>query len=136
MSSNYNNYEQILCEWLANFVDTDEEGNPLIFRNTAPTLEEIEAFGSKVYCVFTVFEGDFGRQTAQPISLFSYGSQQRVFDKKELLSQALLNNAVVIHGRNIIVKFTSGNPFVQDRVDADENIKGYYVNILSTVYKL
>ena len=136
MSSNYNNYEQILCEWLANFVDTDEEGNPLIFRNTAPTLEEIEALGNKVYCVFTVFEGAFGQQTVQPISLFSYGSQQRVFDKKELLSQALLNNAVVIHGRNIIVKFTSGNPFVQDRVDADENIKGYYVNILSTVYKL
>lgn len=134
--SNFNNYEQILCEWLANFVDTDADGNPLIFRNTAPTLEEVEAFGDKVYCVYTVFEGSFGQQTAQPITLYSYGSQRKVFEKKEAISQALLNNAVVISGQNIKVKFTSGNPFIQDRTDADENIKGYYVNIVATVYKL
>ena len=134
--SEFNNYEQILCEWLANFVDKNEEGNPLVFRNNPPTLEEVEAFGNKVYCVYTLFEGGFGQQTAQPISLFSYGSQKNVFDKKELLSQALLNNAVVISGQNIKVKFTSGNPFVQDRTDADENIKGYYVNIVATVYKV
>ena len=134
--SNFNNYEQILCEWLANFVDTDDDGNPLIFRNTAPTLEEVEAFGSKVYCVYTVFEGGFGQQTAQPITLYSYGSQKNVFDKKELLSKALLNNAVLISGDKIKVKFTSGSPFVQDKTDADENIKGYYVNIVATVYKV
>lgn len=134
--SNHNNYEQILYEWLSHFVDTNADGNPLVFRNTAPTLEEVEAFGNKVYCVYTVFEGGFGQQTAQPISLYSYGSQARVFEKKELLSQALLNNAVVISGNNIKVKFTSGNPFVQDRTDADENIKGYYVNIVATVYKV
>ena len=86
--------------------------------------------------MYTVFEGGFGQQTAQPISLYSYGSQARVFEKKELLSQALLNNAVVISGNNIKVKFTSGNPFVQDRTDADENIKGNYVNIVATVYKV
>ena len=40
--SNYNNYEQILCEWLANFVDKDKDGYSLVFRNTAPTIEEIE----------------------------------------------------------------------------------------------
>lgn len=134
--SNYNNYEQILCEWLAQFVDTNADGNALIFRNTAPTLEEVESFGDKVYCVYTVFEGGFGQQTAQPITLYSYGSQQKVFAKKELLSQALLNNAVLISGQNIKVKFTSGNPFVQDKTDADENIKGYYVNIVATVYKV
>jgi hypothetical protein len=134
--SNFNNYEQILCEWLANFVDTDADGNPLIFRNTAPTLEEVEAFGDKVYCVYTVFEGSFGQQTAQPITLYSYGSQRKVFEKKEAISQALLNNAVVISGQNIKVKFTSGSPFVQDKTDADENIKGYYVNIVATVYKV
>ena len=136
MISTHNNYEQILCEWLANFVDTNEDGNPLIFRNTAPTLEEVEAFGDKVYCVYTVFEGSFGQQTAQPITLYSYGSQRKVFEKKEAVSQALLNNAVVISGENIKVKFTSGSPFVQDRTDADENIKGYYVNIVATVYKV
>ena len=136
MISQYNNYEQILYEWLAQFVDVNADGNPLIFRNDAPTLEEVEAFGDKVYCVYTVFEGGFGQQTAQPISLFSYGSRQKVFNKKELLSQALLNNAVVISGNNIKVKFTSGSPFVQDRTDADENIKGYYINIVATVYKI
>jgi hypothetical protein len=136
MISQYNNYEQILCEWLAQFVDTNADGNPLIFRNTAPTLEEVEDFGDKVYCVYTVFEGGFGQQTAQPITLYSYGSQQKVFTKKELLSKALLNNAVLISGQNIKVKFTSGSPFVQDRTDADENIKGYYVNIVATVYKV
>lgn len=136
MISTHNNYEQILCEWLANFVDTNEDGNPLIFRNTAPTLEEVEAFGDKVYCVYTVFEGSFGQQTAQPITLYSYGSQRKVFEKKEAVSQALLNNAVVISGQNIKVKFTSGSPFVQDKTDADENIKGYYVNIVATVYKV
>lgn len=134
--SSYNNYEQILCEWLANFVDVNADGNPLVFRNDAPTLEEVEAFGDKVYCVYTVFEGGFGQQVAQPISLFSYGSRQKVFNKKELLSQALLNNAVVINGNNIKVKFTSGSPFVQDRTDADASIKGYYVNIVATVYKV
>lgn len=134
--SSFNNYEQILCEWLANFVDTDADGNPLVFRNNAPTLEEIEVLGSKVYCVYTVFEGGFGQQTAQPITLYSYGSQKKVFDKKELLSKALLNNTVVISGDKIKVKFTSGSPFVQDRTDADENIKGYYVNIVATVYKV
>lgn len=136
MISTHNNYEQILCEWLANFVDTNEDGNPLIFRNTAPTLEEVEAFGDKVYCVYTVFEGSFGQQTAQPITLYSYGSQRKVFEKKEAVSQSLLNNAVVISGQNIKVKFTSGNPFIQDKTDADENIKGYYVNIVATVYKV
>lgn len=136
MISSYNNYEQILCEWLANFVDKDAEGHPLVFRNDAPTLEEVEAFGNKVYCVYTVFEGSFGQQTAQPISLYSYGSQVKVFEKKELLSKALLNNAVLISGDNIKVKFTSGSPFVQDKTDADENIKGYYVNIVATVYKV
>ena len=44
--SNYNNYEQILCEWLSQFVDTNADGNPLVFRNTAPTLEEVESFGN------------------------------------------------------------------------------------------
>lgn len=134
--SNYNNYEQILYEWLTQFVDTNADGNPLIFRNTAPTLEEVESFGDKVYCVYTVFEGGFGQQTAQPITLYSYGSQAKVFEKKELLSKALLNSAVLISGNNIKVKFTSGSPFVQDRTDADENIKGYYVNIVATVYKV
>lgn len=136
MNSTHNNYEQILCEWLANFVDADADGNPLVFRNTAPTLEEVEAFGDKVYCVYTVFEGSFGQQTAQPITLYSYGSQRKVFEKKEAVSQSLLNNAVVISGQNIKVKFTSGNPFIQDKTDADENIKGYYVNIVATVYKV
>lgn len=136
MISTHNNYEQILCEWLANFVDADADGNPLVFRNTAPTLEEVEVFGDKVYCVYTVFEGSFGQQTAQPITLYSYGSQRKVFEKKEAVSQALLNNAVVISGQNIKVKFTSGNPFIQDKTDADENIKGYYVNIVATVYKV
>lgn len=134
--SSYNNYEQILCEWLAQFVDTNEYGNPLVFRNDAPTLEEVEAFGDKVYCVYTVFEGGFGQQTAQPITLYSYGSQRKVFEKKEAISQTLLNNAVVISGNGIKVKLTSGNPFVQDRTDADENIKGYYINIIATVYKV
>lgn len=134
--SSYNNYEQILYEFLSDFVDTDEDDNPLVFRNTAPTLEEVQAFGDKVYCVYSIFEGDFGSQTAQPISLFSYGNQAKVFAKKELLSQALLNNAVAISGSGIKVKFTSGNPFIQDRTDADENIKGYYINILATIYKL
>lgn len=134
--SSYNNYEQILYEFLSDFVDTDEDDNPLVFRNTAPTLEEVQAFGDKVYCVYSIFEGDFGSQTAQPISLFSYGNQAKVFAKKELLSQALLNNAVAISGSGIKVKFTSGNPFIQDRTDVDENIKGYYINILATIYKL
>lgn len=134
--SSYNNYEQILYEFLSGFVDTDGDDNPLVFRNTAPTLEEVQAFGDKVYCVYSMFEGSFGQQVTQPVSLFSYGSQAKVFAKKELLSQALLNNAVVISGNNIKVKFTSGSPFVQDRTDADENIKGYYVNILATVYKV
>ena len=134
--SKYNNYEQILCEWLSNFVDKDNDGYPLVFRNTAPTLEEVEKFGDKVYCVYTVFEGGFGQQVSQPITLYSYGSQKKVFDKKELLSKDLLNNAVLIFGDNIKVKFTSGSPFVQDRTDADENIKGYYINIVATVYKV
>ena len=73
MESNFNNYEQILNEWLANFVDANEEGHPLVFRNNAPTIEEIEDhIGDKVYCVFTLFEGNWGVPTAQPISLFSY----------------------------------------------------------------
>lgn len=134
--SSYGNYEQILCEWLANFVDTDTDGNPLIYRNNPPTLEEVEAFGNKVYCVYTLFEGAFGQQTTQPISLFSYGSQKNVFDKKELMVKALLNNAVLISGDKIKVKLTSGNPFIQDRTDSDQNIKGYYVNIIATVYRV
>lgn len=133
--SNYNNYEQILYEFLSGYVDT-HNGYPLVYRNNPPSLEEIENFGDKVYCVYTVFEGDFGQQTSQPISLYSYGNRQKVFDKKEQLSQALLNNAVVVSGNNIKVKFTSGNPFVQDRVDSDENIKGYYINIITTTYKI
>lgn len=136
MSSSYNNYEQILYEWLSGFVDTNADGNPLVFRNNPPTLEEVEAFGDKVYCVYSVFEGGFGQQTAQPITLYSYGSQRKVFEKKEAISKALLNNAVVISGDKIKVKFTSGSPFVQDRTDADENIKGYYVNMVATVYKV
>lgn len=132
----YNNYEQILFEWLTNFVDKDSDGNPLIYRDTAPTIEEIESFGSKVYCVYTVFESDFGTQITQPIMLFSYGSRKKVFAKKELLVKALLNNAVVINGENIKVKFTSGNPFVQDRTDSDEKVKGYYINITATVYRI
>ena len=134
--SSYNNYEQILYEFLSNFVDKNNDQNPLVFRNTAPTLEEVESFGDKVYCVYSIFEGDFGSQFVQPVNIYSYGSQAKVFAKKELLSQALLNNAVVINGNNIKVKFTSGNPFVQDRADADENIKGYYINILTTVYRV
>lgn len=133
--SSYNNYEQILYEFLSDYVDK-YNNNALVFRNTAPTLEEVQAFGDKVYCVYSVFEGDFGSQVTQPISLFSYGSQAKVFAKKELLSQALLNNAVVISGNEIKVKFTSGSPFIQDRTDSDENVKGYYINILATVYKL
>lgn len=133
--SNYNNYEQILYEFLSYFVDT-HNGYPLVYRNNPPSLEEIENFGDKVYCVYTVFEGDFGQQTSQPISLYSYGNRQKVFDKKEQLSQALLNNAVVISGNGIKVKLTSGSPFVQDRTDSDENIKGYYINIITTTYKI
>ena len=132
----YNNYEQILFEWLTNFVDKDSAGNPLIYRDTAPTIEEIESFGSKVYCVYTVFESDFGTQITQPIMLFSYGSRKKVFDKKELLSNVLLNNAVVLDGDGIKVKLTSGNPFVQDRTDSDEKVKGYYINITATVYRI
>mgnify|MGYP007122073347 CR=1 FL=1 len=134
--STYGNYEQILYEWLTNFVDADSDDNPLVFRNNPPSMEEVQAFGDKVYCVYSVFEGAFGNQVAQPVSLFCYGSQAKVFAKKELMSQALLNNAVVISGDDIKVKLTSGNPFVQDRTDADKNVKGYYINILATVYKL
>lgn len=135
--SQYDNYEQILNEWLAEFVDVNNEGHPLVFRNNAPTIEEIQNYiDDKVYCVYTLFEGDFGVQTIQPISLFSYGSQQKVFAKKEQLSNALQNNAIVISGNNIKVKLTSGSPFVQDRTDPDENVKGYYINILATVYKV
>lgn len=139
MDSSYNNYEQILAEWLANFVDTITIGNdtvPLVYRDNPPTLEEVQAFGDKVYCVYSLFEGGFGNQITQSVSLFSYGSRAKVFAKKELMSTALLNNAVVISGDNIKVKFTSGSPFIQDRTDADENIKGYYVNILATVYRV
>lgn len=130
-----NNYEQILADFLSGFIDT-HNGFPLLYRDTAPTLEEVAEFGDKVYCVYTVFEGGFGQQVTQPIMLFSYGSRQNVFDKKELLSQALLNNAVVISGDNIKVKFTSGNPFVQDRTDSDSNIKGYYINMIATIYRI
>lgn len=136
-TSQYDNYEQILNEWLAEFVDENNEGHELVYRNNAPSIEEIEEhIGDKVYCVYSLFEGDFGVQTIQPISLFSYGSQQKVFAKKELLSNALQNNSIVINGKNIAVKFTSGTPFVQDRTDPDENVKGYYINILTTVYKV
>lgn len=135
--SNFDNYEQILNEWLANFVDVNNEGHPLVFRNNAPTLEEIENhIGDKVYCVYTLFEGDWGVQTSQPISIFSYGSQQKVFAKKEQLSNELQNNSIVINGNKIAVKLTSGSPFVQDRTDPDENVKGYYINIIATVYKV
>lgn len=135
-SMKFNNYEQIFYNWLMNFVDKDNDGNALIFRDNPPSLEEVQSFGDKVYCVYTLFEGDFGSQTTQSINLFSYGSRQKVFAKKELLVKALLNNAVVINGENIKVKFTSGNPFVQDRTDSDENIKGYYINIISTVFRV
>jgi len=134
--SAYSNYEQILVEFLADFVDKDTDKNPLIYRDGAPSLEEVEAFGDKVYAVYSLFEGSFGEQVTQPINLLSYGSRQKVFTKKELMSKALLNNAVVISGDGIKVKFTSGSPFVQDRADSDENIKGYYINVLVTVYKL
>lgn len=137
INSNFDNYEQILNEWLAGFVDVNNEGHPLVFRNNAPTLEEIQNhIDDKVYCVYTLFEGDWGVQTSQPISLFSYGSQQKVFAKKEQLSNVLQNNAVVIQGNNIRVKLTSGTPFVQDRPDPDYNVKGYYVNIIATIYKV
>lgn len=135
-SMKFNNYEQIFYNWLMNFVDKDNDGNALIFRDNPPSLEEVQSFGDKVYCVYTLFEGDFGSQTTQSINLFSYGSRQKVFAKKELLVKTLLNNAVVINGENIKVKFTSGNPFVQDRTDSDENIKGYYINIISTVFRV
>ena len=135
-STKFNNYEQIFYNWLMNFVDKDNDGNALIFRDNPPSLEEVQSFGDKVYCVYTLFEGDFGSQTTQSINLFSYGSRQKVFAKKELLVKALLNNAVVINGENIKVKFTSSNPFVQDRTDSDENIKGYYINIISTVFRV
>ena len=134
--SGFNNYEQILAEFLSSFVDIDNNGYSLVFRNTAPTLEEIEKFGDRVYCVYNVFEGGFGQQFTQPINLYSYGNQKKVFDKKELLSKKLLNGAELISGENIKVKFTSGNPFVQDKTDADENIKGYYINMVVTVYKV
>ena len=134
--SNFNNYEQILYEWLTNFVDKDNNNYPLVFRNTAPTLEEVEKFGNSVYCVYTCFEGGFGQQTTQPITLYSYGSQKKVFDKIQMLADLLRNGAVVINGKGIKVKFTSGSPFVQDKTDADENIKGYYVNLVATVYKI
>lgn len=134
--SDYGNYEQILYEWLTGFVDKNDDGNPLVFRNDAPTLEEVQSFGNKVYCVYSIFEGAFGQQTTQPVMLYSYGSQKNVFDKKELMSKALLNNAVLINGDKIKVKLTSGNPFIQDKTDSDENIKGYYVNIIATVYKV
>lgn len=136
-TSRFDNYEQILNEWLANFVDENEEGHELVYRNNAPTLEEIQGhIGDKVYCVFTLFEGDWGVQTSQPISLFSYGNQQKVFARKEQLSNVLQNNAVIIEGQNIRVKLTSGTPFVQDRIDPDENVKGYYIQILATIYKV
>ena len=135
-STKFNNYEQIFYNWLMNFVDKDNNGNALIFRDNPPSLEEVQSFGDKVYCVYTLFEGDFGSQTTQSINLFSYGSRQKVFAKKELLVKALLNNAVVINGENIKVKFTSGNPFVQDRKEREENIKGYYINIISTVFRV
>lgn len=136
INSTFDNYEQILNEWLANFVDVNDEGFPLVYRNNAPTIEEIQDhIGDKVYCVYTLFEGDFGVQTSQPISLFSYGSQRNVFIKKEQLSKALQNNAIVINGDDIKVKFTAGSPFVQDRTDVDENIRGYYINIIATIYK-
>ena len=141
--SSYNNYEQILAEWLANFVDSitlsinnENVSVPLVFRDYPPTLEEVQSFGDKVYCVYTIFEGSFGQQVVQSVSLFSYGNRAKVFAKKELMSQALLNNAVVVNGSNIKVKFTSGSPFIQDRTDTDENIKGYYINVLATVYRL
>jgi hypothetical protein len=136
-TSRFDNYEQILNEWLADFVDENEEGHELVFRNNAPTIEEIEEhIGSKVYAVYSLFEGDFGVQTTQPISLYSYGSQSAVFAKKEAMSNDLQNNAVVISGNNIKVKFTAGNPFVQDKTDPDEKVKGYYINIIATVYKV
>lgn len=134
--SEFNNYEQILYEWLTQFVDKDKDGNPLVFRNSPPALEEVEAFGDKVYCVYTVFEGDFGSQETQPIQLYSYGSRKKVFDKKELIVAELGNAATVISGKDIKVKFTSGSPFVQDKTDSDENIKGYYINLISTVYRV
>lgn len=134
--SKYNNYEQILYEWICQFVDKDKYEQPLAYRNTAPTLEEIQDFGEKVYCVYTVFQGGFGQQTSQPITLYCYGSQRKLFEKIQLLSQELLNGATVVSGNNIKVKFTSGSPFIQDKADANENIKGYYVNIIATVYKV
>ena len=140
IKSQFDNYEQILTEWLANFVDKNNEGFPLVYRNNSPSKKEIEEkIGvNKIYCVFTLFEGDFGEQTSQPINLFSYGekAREKVFAKKELLSNALQNNAVVISGNNIKVKLTSGSPFVQDRTDPDENVKGYYINMIATVYKV
>ena len=137
--SSYNNYEQILTEWLGAFVDSvtiDSTLVPLVFRDHAPTAEQIQEFGDKVYCVYSLFEGSFGQQVVQPISLFSYSSREKVFAKKELMVNALLNNAVLIKGDDIIVKFTSGSPFVQDRTEEDEHIKGYYVNVLATVYRV
>ena len=133
--SSYNNYEQILAEWLSEFVDEDADHNPLVYRDVPPTQEEIEEFGDKVYCVYTVFEGDFGQQVTQPVSIFSYGNRAKVFAKKELLSTAIQNGAEVVVGDNIVVKFTSGDPFIQDRTDEDPNIKGYSVNFLATVYR-
>lgn len=132
--SNFDNYEEILYEFLTRFVDKDKDYRPLLFRNVPPTEEEMKAIGDKVYCVYTVFEGDYGQQTSQPISIYSYGNRAKIHAKKEAIYDAL-QGAEVIIGKGIIVKFTSGSPFMQDSPDADENFKGYYINMISTIYK-
>lgn len=130
----FNNYEEILYDFLTQFVDTDASGYPLLYRGTNPSEEEVAKIGDSVYAVYSVFEGDFGQQVTQPLSLYSYGSRTKLHAKKEALYDALQGAELVI-GDGIRVKFTSGSPFVQDKDDPDENIRGYYINMIATIYK-
>lgn len=130
----FNNYEEILYDFLTQFVDTDASGYPLLYRGTNPSEEEVAKIGDSVYAVYSVFEGDFGQQVTQPLSLYSYGSRTKLHAKKEELYDALQGAELVI-GDGIRVKFTSGSPFVQDKDDPDENIRGYYINMIATIYK-
>lgn len=135
MNSAYGTYEQILKEFISLFVDKDKSGFPLVYRGKAPQMKVVEAWGEpKVFAVYTVFEGDYGQQTVQPVSLYVYKDRDILAFRKEQMREALQNNAVIVHGDGIKVKFTSGNPFIQDKVDEDENIKGYYINMLATIY--
>lgn len=130
----FNNYEEILYDFLTQFVDTDASGYPLLYRGTNPSEEEVAKIGDSVYAVYSIFEGDFGQQVTQPLSIYSYGNRTKLHAKKEELYDALQGAELVI-GDGIRVKFTSGSPFVQDKDDPDENIRGYYINMIATIYK-